>query len=98
MPCELCDLKKRTTWLHEDDLCVVCVSKDQRGSILRIMVVPKSHASAIHGHLYNHCMAQLNKVADMLVSDRKQRLRGYVMDTSMRRVKDHWHQHVRFHR
>ena len=97
MDCPLCDMKQKTQWFYKDERCVVCLSLDQDGASLRVMVTTRTHAASIHGDLYNYCMAKLNGVADMLTDDRRNKLRGYKIESKMRRVKGHWHMHARFH-
>lgn len=101
MHCNLCGLKRRGQWFEDDAMCTVCVPLEAGTGAggappFSIMVVPKTHASAIHGALYNHCLAQITKYADMLCGH-KTGLRGYKLEAKANRA-GHWHMKARFHR
>jgi hypothetical protein len=84
--CELCEAARFTTWYHEDELCWVadCEACDVP------MVVWRSHGAEPPREDVDHMLGHLQRVAAEHFGPE-----GYVLDTVMRQVPDHFHAHAR---
>jgi len=84
--CDLCEAARFTTWYHEDDLCWVadCEACDVP------MVVWRSHGAAPPPADAERMLSELRRVAEQRFG-----ADGFVVDTVMRQVPDHFHAHAR---
>jgi len=59
--CPLCTIPSREGTLYKDEVCYIQKTKEQRGHILRVMVVLNRHAADPTADEFAHCMHKLQR-------------------------------------
>ena len=84
--CELCEAKRITPWLHEDDLCFVAECE----SCGVPMVVLREHRVEVSEEELGHMVERLEQAGRDFFGERR-----FFVDQVRRQIPDHFHAHAR---